>query len=664
MSLTGFLKEELTEFEKRETEEVEVIADSIEECLALAATHFGRKIHELDYRVLKRGKKRLFFSEPFHLRVSLIPEDLILEELTALDDKLTGGSGKLVSKDLKDLVAPKNKDGRVSVKIYRTGVFLTVHPPVGEGLAMTLADVTKRLAFRGVAGVDTALLNKLVKEQKGEPVLISNQKPKQGNDSSCNVDIDSDKMRAYVTVFPARPGGRDLEVNDVTVALKNLGIAYGLKEADIKKSLDIDLINTPFIAAEGDFPMNGKNAEIKYYVRTEKKINFKEDQSGRVDYKDLDMIENVVVGQLLAEKIPAEPAKLGRNLYGMVLPAKDGNDVDLKQGKGTILSEDKMRLTAEVNGQVLYVAGRLSVETVYRINGDVGVRSGNITFLGSIIITGNVEDNYSVKAAGNIEIYGTVQKAIVEADGDIIVRQGITGREEARVESTGGNIIAKFIQNATVITEKDIIVQEGILHSHLMAGGKISCKGKRGQIVGGTIQAAQLISAKVIGSQANPQTDLIVGVNPKILKQIGEYEGKKNENQTKLDQLSKTLKTLCARKGADPATFSKENNEHLQKLEAGTKKLEKRIAEYEKEVQTLTAYMDEQAASGRVSVEKTIFPGTSIRIRNADFKLRHETKAKTFFEEEGQVRSTNYEDPDEDKNDWRKKRGRGKTKKE
>jgi len=662
VTLTGFLQEELSEFEKKEKEQVEVIGDSIEECLALASAHFNKKIHELDYTVLKRGKKRLFFSEPFHIRVSIIPEDLILEELSALDERLTGGTGKLLSKDLKDLVAPKNKDGRLSVKIYKTGVFLTVYPPLGEGSPIAMADVTKRLSFRGVAGVDPGLLNKIIKDKKGEPVLISNQKPKQGNDSSCNIEIGSEQMKAFVTVFPARPGGRDLEVNDIVVSLKNMGIGYGLKEADIKQALDEDKINAPFVGAEGDHPVNGNNAEIRYYVRTEKKVNFKEDQSGRVDYKDLDMIENVVVGQLLAEKIPAQKGKLGRNLFGMVLPAKDGSDVELKQGKGTILSEDKMRLTAEVNGQVLYALGKLSVETVYRINGDVGVKTGNITFLGSIVITGNVEDNYSVKAAGNIEIYGTVQKAIIEADGDIIVRQGVTGREEARVESTGGNIVAKFIQNATVITERDIIVQEGILHSHLMAGGKISCKGKRGQIVGGTIQAAQLISAKIIGSQANPQTDLIVGVNPKILKQINEYEDKKNENQDKFDQLTKTMRTLRARKEADPASFSPENEAHLQKLEAGTKKLEKRIQEYDKEIQTLTAYMDEQAANGRVSVEKTIFPGVSIRIRNADFKLRHETKAKTFFEESGQVRSTNYEDPDEDKNDWRKKRGRAKPK--
>ncbi len=102
MSLTEYLTEELSEFERKEKEQVEVIADSIEECLNLASAHLNRKIHELDYKVLKRGKKSLFFSEPYHIRVSIIPDDLLLEELTSLDEALTGGSGKLVSKELKN----------------------------------------------------------------------------------------------------------------------------------------------------------------------------------------------------------------------------------------------------------------------------------------------------------------------------------------------------------------------------------------------------------------------------------------------------------------------------------------------------------------------------------------------------------------------------------
>jgi len=655
-SLTTLLREELAEFERKEKEEVEVIGDTIEECLRLAAEYFNKKIHELDYRVLKRGKKRLFFSEPYHIRVKILPEDEILSELEELDEKLTGGQGKLTSKDLREIIEPKDKDGRAVVKIFKSGIFLTVYPPVAKGKPVTLEDVAKRLSYRGVGGLDQKKIRQIVEEAKGEPVLISNQKPKPNMEATLVTDISSDQMRATVTLIPAKPMGRDLEVQDVVNALKSIGVIYGIKENVIKEYLDNEKYNIPFIAAEGDPPVNGKNAEIRYHVRTEKSINFREDSSGRVDYKDLDLIENVVVGQLLAEKIPAQKGKPGRNLYGMILPANDGKDVELKQGKGTILSEDKTKLTAEVNGQVLYSFGRLSVETVYRVSGDVGIKTGNVTFLGSIIITGNVEDNFQVKASGNIEIFGTVQKSIVEADGDIIVRQGITGRGEARVESTNGNIVAKFIQNATVITDKDIIVQEGIVHSTLLAGGRISCLGKKAQIVGGVVQATKYVHAKVIGSPASPTTEIIVGNNPKILKQIQEYTDKKNENQAKLDQIQKTQKTLQARKDSDPASFTQENEEHLQKLEAGIQKLKKRIQEYEEEIQTLTAYMEEVSAHGKICVEKVMYGGVIMRIKNAEFKVKNEIRSKTFLEENGLIRQLPYEDPEGEKKDWRKRR--------
>jgi uncharacterized protein (DUF342 family) len=661
MSVTEILSDELKELDRKESEEVEVIGESIEACLKLASQHFNKKMHELDYRVIKRGKKKLFFSEPYHIRVTVIPEDDILNELESLDEALTGGTGKLTSKDLRDIIEPKDKDGFATIKIYRQGVFLIVYPPIGMGRKVRLDDVAKKLSYRGISQVEQSRIKSIVEKATGTQELISNQKPRQNMEASMVTDISTDNMRAMVTLVPAKPGGRDLEVQDVANALKSIGIVYGIKEDLIKKYLDEEKFNSPFPAAEGDHPVNGKVAEIRYHVRTEKAINFREDSTGRVDYKDLDLIENVVVGQLLAEKIPAQPGKMGRNLYGMMLPANDGKDIDLKQGKGTILSEDRTRLTAEVNGQVLFTLGRLSVETVYRINGDVGIKTGNVTFLGSIVITGNVEDNFHVKAAGNIEIFGTVQKSIVEADGDIIVRQGISGREEARIESTGGNIIAKFIQNATVITDKDIIVQEGIMHSNLMAGGRVLCKGKRAQIVGGIIQATKLIAAKTIGSPANPQTDLIVGNNPKIQKQIQEYEAKKNENQTKKDQLTKTLKTLTARKADDPASFTPENETYLQKLIAGSKKLEKRIEEYSQEINTLIAYMEEQSAHGKVSVEKVLFGGVTIRIKNAEYKVKNEVKHKTFLEENGQIRQLPFEDPEGGKKDWRKKRSRGRV---
>ncbi len=660
MSLTSFLKSQSQELDKLQNEQVEVIAPTLEKCVQMAAVHLKRKSHEIDYIVLKRGKKKLFGSEPWHIRASVIPEDTFLDELAELDKKLTGGSGKLVSRDLKEFLQPKDRDGRCLVQIFRNGIYLTVFSPSGEGKAIELSDVSRKLSQRGVSPVDDAQIRKITKEAKSEPIFISNMKSRTGAEGKMMLDISPDRMKAKITFVPPKPAGRDLEVKDVVNFLKNAGVKYGIKEEEIQKRLEDEFYNQPFTAAEGDQPVHGKNAQVIYHVRTQKNVVFREDESGRVDYKDMDLIENVVVGQLLAEKVPAERGKYGRTLFNELLPAKDGLDTELKQGKGTILSEDRTKLTAEVNGQVVYAAGRLSVETVYRVNGDVGIKTGNVTFLGSVIITGNVEDNYSVKAAGNIEIYGTVQKANIEADGDIIIRQGVSGRDEARIESTGGNVVAKFIQNATVVTEKDVIVQEGILHCFVSAGGKVITNGKRGQIVGGTIRAAEWIAAKVIGSSANPATELIVGTDPKVLKQISEYEEKLAENQDKFEQVTKSLKTLHARKENDPASFTKDHEQQLAKTAKAAEKLDTRVREYENEIQNLRTYMEERAANGKISVEKTLYGGVTLKIRNSDFKTRNEIKHKTFVEENGAIRQLPYQDAEPDKKDWRKNRSRGK----
>jgi hypothetical protein len=657
VSPVQFFQEEFQKQDKLEREQVEVIGDTIPNCLRLACEHLGRKPEELDYKILKKGKRGFFFPVPFHIRVFVISEERRLKELSILDKKLTGGSGKLVSGELQTLIKPKDIDGEVFVKIYKAGTYLVVFPHEGNGKHVRMEDVNRKLQARGIVqDIDQDKIRKALADAKGDPVIISSQKPKQGAEGSCTIEVPEDNMTAFVTLNPPKPGGKDLEVGEVVRILKDQGISFGFNEKLIQEHLLKDKYGIAFAAAEGQPPVNGKNAEIRYYVRTEKKIELKEDASGKVDFRDLDLIENAVAGQLLAEKIPAQLGKQGRTIHNNVLPAKDGTDVELKQGKGTILSSDGRKLTAEINGQVLFNLGKISVETVYKVSGDVGIKTGNITFLGSIVITGNVEDNYSIKAAGNVEVYGVVQKATIEADGDIIIRAGVTGREEARIESTGGNIVAKFIQNANVITEKDIVVQEGLMHSNLSAGGKILVNGKRGQIVGGVLQAATLVAAKTIGSQANIPTDIIVGINPKFLKQVSELEAKNSENRTKKEQITKTYKTLVARKEADPAAFGAENEAQLTKFTQALKKLEKRIQEYDAEIENLKKFMEEQASAGKISVEKTVYSGVYLRIKNAEYRVKQDIQNKTFVEENDMIRSLPYENPEaEDKSDLKKK---------
>lgn len=647
-ALKSLLLEQEEELERREKEMVEVYADSIGECLKLAANHLGKEIYQLDYDILKRGKRGFIFTEPYHITVFPVPEDDSLEELRALDGVIAK-KGRLLDKDLKTKVPVKNKDGWACIKNYRSGVYFAVFPPIGDGKKISMDKVIKKFKVKGININDEDKVRKIVEEAKGEYKRLWNSSIKAMAEGSVRVDISKDGMKATATMLPPKLGGRDLEVSDITHELKKNNVLYGIKEKEIQEKIDEDQYNIPFIAAMGDPPVNGKNAQIVYHVRTEISPRFKEDESGKVDFKNLDIIENVVGGQLLAEKIPAEKGKYGRNLFNEILDAKDGIDVELHQGKGTILSDDKKQLKAEYNGQVVFADNRINVDETLRINGNVGVKTGNITFLGAVVVTGDVEDNFMIKASGNVEIYGTVEKAQIEADGKILIKQGVSGKDEAILESKYGDVICKFIERATVITDKDVHVAEGIMHSNISAGGKIYCDGKRAQIVGGDLRATQEVRSRILGSPSNPATRVTVGMNPKVLKQIEDIEAKKKEVIKKRESLIKTQKTLKARQEEDPSMFSEENKDYLKKLESGIGKLENRVKEIDKELEKLQAYMEETSAQGRVFVEKTIYRGVYIKIKNADYEVKKETQGKTYYLENDRIKQTNYVDPDKEK---------------
>ena len=672
--LKSMMFEQESIMEKDEKEKVEVLGDSIDECLKLASKHLNKPIYDLEYEVLQRGKtKYYFFKEPYHLRVFYANPENNLDDLKALDDKLTGGLGKLNSKDLKEFITPKDIDGFFRIKYYRQGLYLSCHKPVGEGKPVRVEDVMKKISIRGIPLPPEEKVRQAVEICKGDYVRVADSKLKPFAEATCKLDISQEKMKAFAILTAPKPGGRDFEVKDIVFELKKEDIVFGIKEDEIKKMLDNELYNEPILVAVGENPMKGADARIVYHVRIERELRLKEDASGKIDFKNLDLIENVVVGQLLAEKIPAEKGKWGRDLYNNPLEAKDGMDIPFLAGKGTILSEDKTKLTAEVNGQVIFADGKVNVETVYKVAGDVNMKTGNITFLGSIVVTGSVEDNFHIKASGNIEIYGTVQKATVEADGDIVIRQGITGRDEAKIISSNGNVIAKFIQDANVTTDKDVIVQEVIMNSTVNAGGSIVCNGKKAYIVGGVTRAGKLVHAKNLGSKSTPATEITVGLSPKLLRQVEEYQTKKNDAQSKLDSLYKTLKTLKARKESDPASFTEEHQNHMNKLEGGMKKLEKRIMDYDKEIQNLHTYMEQTSQQGKVYCEKKIYPGVVITIKNAEpFICKNEVSAKVFFLENDRIKQKAFVDPETEAGggDPKKKKGgataptAGKTEKE
>ena len=69
--------------------------------------------------------------------------------------------------------------------------------------------------------------------------------------------------------------------------------------------LDNEVYGSPTLVAQGKPVEDGKDAQITFNFRKDNdQINLKEEE-GRIDFHNLELVQNVVVGQVLATKDPA-----------------------------------------------------------------------------------------------------------------------------------------------------------------------------------------------------------------------------------------------------------------------------------------------------------------------------------------------------------------------
>ncbi len=619
---------------------VVVLGFSISSCLERAAEHLKAELPMLDYKILEQGSHSLLNAKPYRLEVTVRTDLQGLADLEQLAVKLGVGS-RLAEKDIGQEKEVLNVDGKAIVRNYLEGVSLIVEPPKGKGRPVDLQEVLLQIRHNGTFEFNMKSVQKAVKEASGDPIVIAKLASDPDHSSNCRVEITPDQMKAFVKITPPRPRGLHLRVADVIAALRSYGIVNGFKEKEIEQFLLEDRYMESFLAAEAEGPKHGANARIDYKVDLNKnRWHVAEDASGKVDFKNLDLVENVTVGQVLAEKIPPSKGRPGRTLFDNFVPARDGKDIRMRNGKGAILSEDGNRIIAEVNGQAVIKDNRIAVDPVYLIVSDVGPKTGNIDFLGSVVVDGSILDNYEIKAGGTITIGGSIQKAVIQADADVIVRGGIQG---GRIHSKEGSVYAKFIQNAIVSAKEKVEAAEGILHSNIEVEGQIFCRGKRAQVTGGQLRAQKGIRAKIIGSQAHTTTEINVGTDPSLLAEYEEVQNSLKENKKKLDDIHKAIITLQSRKKSTPSSFDKAHEELLQENLSLIQSLKNDEKGYKQKNDDLEQLLQTSAIEGKVHAEKQIMPGVNISIRDAHLNISESYQQVTFSYEKGRIKINKLE---------------------
>ncbi|MGP1523160.1 MAG: FapA family protein [Treponema sp.] len=635
--------EQLLEAEKN-LRYVEVRADSLEEALADAAAQLETRPILLEYEVLEQGFNGFvgLMKKPWFIRA--------YQNAASLKNTAKKKKGEdILTGALEDDGKPKDVNGLFFVRHFGSQINLKVIPPVGKGVPVSIDDVMLQLKRSDTLSIEEDVVKKTVeKGSDGEYIPVGLYSHNQAGDASFYVDISADEMKAYIVATAPAVGGAEISSDRILRMLDSQRVVAGINKEFIDTFVDTPVYDTPFLVAEAPAPVDGRDAYIAYNFETDRsKLRIKETESGQVDFKELNLIQNVIEGQPLAQKIPPERGKGGKTLFGRYLEAKNGKDIHIPMGKNVTLDADGRTVLAAANGQVLLVNDKITVEPVMELDA-VNIKTGNITFLGTVIVKGNVEDGFDVHASGNIEVHGSVGSSRLEADnGDIVVSQGIMGKDKGFLKA-GKSLWAKFIQNATVEAEEFIIVHDGIINSNVTANKKVLVQGKRASIIGGHTFATEEIHAKNIGnSTGGSETILEVGFDPKAKKRNDELIESQEKLTKELDEIELNIQTLQNQKKVRK-TLPHDKEESLNALIARQSDIQAEMDEITSEIQELQAYLRELKVVGKVSASGMVYAGVKIFIRDVKEEVRTETKAVTFFYENGFVRYGKYEPPSEE----------------
>jgi len=625
----------------RTVKTLSVRGPTLEAAVAEAATLLNVPVHRIEYEIIERGFPGFLGAGRKEWQIQAYED--VRKKAEKAGAGLEAGED-LVAAELAPVV--EDRDGEIFVHLSSDGVFVKVTAPSGNGKPAEEREAYRKLELRKVREYDKDMVSKVLKEAAGEYVRVGDFSRVPANDSIMQVEITDQEMKGWITVFPPGPGGCDVSEETYLSFLRNNRVIYGINEAFIKEFADKTRYKEKVLVAEGTKPIDGRDAYIQYNFETDQNVvHIKEDSSGKVDFKSLNIIQNVVANQPLAKKIPPELGIPGKTVTGKTIPAKNGRDIPLPAGKN--VHADKDTIYADINGQVVLTNQNINVEPVYNVDGDVNLKTGNIIFLGTVVIKGNVEAGFSVKAAGNIEVKGTVEKADLDAEGDIIVHQGITGKHSGLIRA-GRSIWARFIENSIIEAGNMVVVSDGIVNSEVDAFRKIICQGKRAHVVGGRLRSTEEINVKILGSGASgTETICEVGIDPKTKERFARLNSQKMEMVKKLDEVQRNLQSLIKIKRQRKA-LPEEKEEALMDLMDKRKIFSEDLEKVNEELKEVEEILEKISVRGKVSASDKVYPGVKVVIKDAVMDVHSEYRGVTFVLENSLIRAVKYEEPDEE----------------
>ncbi len=383
--------------------------------------------------------------------------------------------------------------------------------------------------------------------------------------------LSPDYMEANVLVQFSHDNQRVYE-EDIMMVLKEAGVVHGIRKNIIREIIEANECPEPVIIARGIESIDGEPGSVMFHFDAQKKKSGPQiDTRGRADFHHLGIFESIKEGGTLCELISPGRGTPGYDVTGNETEPNHGKKAILPGGNNTMTDPDNpINLIATITGIPKIIDGKVNVEPILIIEGDVGLETGDIEFLGAVRVNGMVHDEFKVIAKDDIYIHDTCESLRLETKGDIFINRGIRADKNAFLKA-GGNIHALFLEGVTIEAGGEVVIMEYAYHCHIKSENSVRVLGKKGYIAGGSVTVEKNVITKRLGSLSAPRTEIyinptseeVVNLTENQVNKMEKWIVKLSEIQIEIDRLTE----ICSEIPDEKSLEAKEKVE-WQKVEA------------------------------------------------------------------------------------------------
>jgi len=445
------------------------------------------------------------------------------------------------------------------------------------------------------------------------------------------ISISDDGTRAYVMNDELAENHFASE-EELVKFFADRGIVFGLKDG-LGSAVALSAAQrAPTLIAEGIEPVVGKDGWVECLIDVQTPEPLDE-KGGVVDLHNLHRIHNVKKGERLAVIHPPEEGIPGKSVRGLPIPPRPGKKA--KVFRGTCVSSDPSEpdvLTASEDGHFLVRKdGTIEVQPVLTIRGDIDFSTGDIDFIGSLIVTGDVKSDFVLKVKKNIEIRGNVEDATIIAGGNVLVKNGFLGCGKGSITAEG-DVTIRHVLNQTVSSEKKITVEREAVCAKINAGDAIVSP--KARFVGCVLRAGKGIEVYDLGNGDDTQAIVRVGRRGELLEKNSSI----NNNIAQLNKQAEEVKEFVfklVRMQLD-APLSQEQNVLLAKLKGLQAGFPSALAALQQEKAEVEAAL-QATGSARVVARGTVYVNVLLEINGIKKLIQNALKEVMFAEKNGKI---------------------------